>query len=50
MVGGVHDAEENMSILCCERQTEVRVKEEKRREEQSRADNEKQRNGQCLGQ
>lgn len=32
MVGGVHDAEENMSILCSERQAEMRLR--KRREEE----------------
>ena len=32
MVGGVHDAEENMSILCSERQAEMILR--KRREEE----------------
>lgn len=32
MVGGVHDAEENMSILCSERQVKMRLR--KRREEE----------------
>lgn len=38
MVGGVHDAGENMSILCSKRQAEMRVKkrEVKRSAEQTK--------------
>ena len=49
MVGGVHDAEENMSILCSERD-KLRRELRKKREKKSRADTESQRNGRCLGQ
>ena len=47
MVGGVHDAGENMSILCSERD-KLRRELRKKREKKSRADTESQRNQNVL--
>ena len=47
MVGGVHVAEENMSILCSERD-KLRRELRKKREKKSRADTESQRNQNVL--